>query len=39
MFQCLVSLNRSPRREEFTEPCLAFTASFDRSMILLQDVV
>ena len=35
----LVSLDRSPRREEFTKALLGLHASFDRSMILLQDVV
>ena len=32
-------LNRSPRRVEFTKTLLRLYASFDRSMILLQDVV
>jgi hypothetical protein len=36
---CLKSLNRSPRREEFTKALLGLHSSFDRSMILLQDVV
>ena len=36
---CLVSLDCSPRRVEFTEALLGLHASFDRSMILLQDVV
>ena len=35
----LVSLDRSPRRAEFTKALLGLHASFDRSMILLQDVV
>jgi hypothetical protein len=35
----LISLNRSPRREEFTKALLGLHSSFDRSMILLQDVV
>ena len=35
----LVALDRSPRRVECTKPLLGFHASFDRSMILLQDVV
>ena len=34
-----VSLDRSPRRVEFTKALLGLHASFDRSMILLQDVV
>ncbi len=34
-----VSLDRSPRRGEFTKALLGLHASFDRSMILLQDVV
>ena len=33
------SLDRSPRRVEFTKALLDRHASFDRSMILLQDVV
>ena len=36
---CLVSLDRSPRRLEFTKALLGLHSSFDRSMILLQDVV
>ena len=36
---CLVSLDRSPRGVEFTKALLGFHSSFDRSMILLQDVV
>ena len=36
---CLISLDRSPRRVEFTKALLGFHSSFDRSMILLQDVV
>ena len=35
----LVSRNRSPRRVEFTKALLGLHASFDRSMILLQNVV
>ena len=35
----LVSSDRSPRRVEFTKALLGFHSSFDRSMILLQDVV
>ena len=35
----LVALDRSPRRLKLTKPLLGFHASFDRSMILLQDVV
>ena len=35
----LISLDRSPRRVEFTKALLGLHASFDRSMILLQDVV
>ena len=35
----LVSLDRSPRRVEFTQALLGLHSSFDRSMILLQDVV
>jgi hypothetical protein len=35
----LISLNRSPRRKEFTKALLGLHSSFDRSMILLQDVV
>ena len=34
-----VSLDRSPRCVEFTKALLGFHSSFDRSMILLQDVV
>ena len=36
---CLISLDRSPRRVEFTKALLGLHPSFDRSMILLQDVV
>ena len=36
---CLVSLDRSPRRVKFTKALLGLHSSFDRSMILLQDVV
>ena len=35
----LVALDRSPRRLKLTKPLLGFHASFDRSMILLHDVV
>ena len=35
----LVALDRSPRRVECTKPLLGLHASFDRSMILLHDVV
>ena len=35
---CMAS-DRSPRRVEFTKALLRLYASFDRSMILLQDVV
>src|ERR1019366_6364354 len=35
----LVSLNRSPGRSKFAKALLGLHASFDRSMILLQDVV
>ena len=35
----LVALDRSPRRLKITEPLLGFHASFDRSVILLHDVV
>ena len=35
----LVALDRSPRRLKLTKPLLGFHASFDRAMILLQDVV
>ena len=35
----LVALDRSPRRLKLTKPLLGFHASFDRSMILLQNVV
>ena len=35
----LVALDRSPRRVEFTKALLGLHASFDRSMILLHDVV
>ena len=35
----LVSLDRSPRRVKFTKALLGFHASFDRTMILFQDVV
>src|SRR5713226_5999356 len=35
----LLSLNRSPRRLKFAKPLLRFHPSFDRSMVLLQDVV
>ena len=35
----LVSLDRSPRRVEFTKALLGLHAAFDRSMILLQDIV
>ena len=35
---CLLSLDRSPRRVEFTKALLGLHSSFDRSMILLQDV-
>ena len=35
----LVALDHSPRRLKLTKPLLGFHASFDRSMILLQDVV
>ena len=35
----LVALDRSPRRAECTKALLGLHASFDRSMILLQDVV
>ena len=35
----LVALDRSPRRLKLTKPLLGFHASFDRSVILLQDVV
>ena len=34
-----VALDRSPRRLKLTKPLLGFHASFNRSMILLQDVV
>ena len=34
-----VSLDRSPCRVEFTKALLGLHSSFDRSMILLQDVV
>ena len=36
---CLVSLDRSPRHVESTNTLLGLHSSFDRSMILLQDVV
>ena len=36
---CLVSLDRSPCRVKFTKALLGLHSSFDRSMILLQDVV
>ena len=36
---CLISLDRSPCRVKFTKALLGLHASFDRSMILLQDVV
>ena len=36
---CLISLDRSPRRVEFTKALLGFHGWFDRPMILLQDVV
>src|ERR1019366_3558929 len=36
---CLVSLNRSPGYLELTKALLGLHSSFDRSMILLQDVV
>ena len=36
---CLVSLDRSARRVEFTKALLGLHSSFDRSMILLQDIV
>ena len=35
---CLVFPDRSPRRVEFTKALLGLHSSFDRSMILLQDV-
>ena len=35
----LVALDRSPRRLKITKPLLGFHASFDRSVILLHDVV
>ena len=35
----LVAVDRSPRRLKLTTPLLGFHASFDRSMIRLQDVV
>ena len=35
----LVALDRSPRRLKLTKPLLGFHVSFDRSMILLHDVV
>jgi hypothetical protein len=35
----LVSLNRSPRGAQLAKVLLGFYSSFDRSMILLQDVV
>ena len=35
----LVALDRSPRRLKLTKPLLGFHASFDRSVILFQDVV
>ena len=35
----LISLDRSPCRVKFTKALLGLHASFDRSMILLQDVV
>src|SRR5208337_2452591 len=37
--QRLVSLNRSPGRLELAKALLGLHASFDRAMILLQDVV
>ena len=37
--QRLISLNRSPRRMTFAKALLGLHSSFDRSMILLQDVV
>ena len=36
---CLISLDRSPCRVKFTKALLGLHASFDRAMILLQDVV
>ena len=36
---CLISLDCSPRRGEFTKALLGFHSSLDRPMILLQDVV
>lgn len=36
---CRVSLDRSPRRMEFTKFLLGFHSSFDGSMVLLQNVV
>src|ERR1700682_3527656 len=35
----LITLNRSLRRLEFSEPLLGIDAPFDRAMILLQDIV
>ena len=35
----LVTLDRSPRRLKLAKPLLGFHASFDRSMVLLHDVV
>ncbi len=34
-----VALNRSPRRLEFSKALLGIDAAFDRSVILLQDIV
>ena len=36
---CLVSLDRSARRVELATPLLGLHPSFDRSMVLLQDIV
>jgi len=35
----LITLNRSLRRLEFSEPLLGVYPAFDRAMILLQDIV
>jgi hypothetical protein len=34
-----VTLNRSMRRLEFSEPLLGVNSAFDRTVILLQDIV
>ena len=36
---CFVALNRSPSRLEFSEALLSVHATFDRSMILFENVV